>query len=83
MTKLINEIDKNLKIINDCNETIEITINLKDKYISSVFDKIKRLTYEECIILLDPLNTNMPIYIYDAILDRLRNLWKEGKSCNH
>ena len=83
MTKLINEIDKNLEIINDCNETIERTINLKDKYISSVCDKIKRLTYEECIILLDPLNTNMPIYIYDAILDRIRNLWKEGKSCNH
>ena len=83
MTKLINEIDKNLEIINDCNETIERTINLKDKYISSVCDKIKSLTYEECIILLDPLNTNMPIYIYDTILDRLRNLWKEGKSCNH
>ena len=83
MTKLINEIDKNLEIINDCNETIERTINLKDKYISSVCDKIKRLSYEECIILLDPLNTNMTIYIYDAILDRLRNLWKEGNSCNH
>ena len=83
MTRLINEIDKNLEIIKDCNETIERTINLKDKSISSVCDKIKRLSYEECILLLDPLNTNMTIYIYDAILDRLRNLWKEGNTCNH
>ena len=83
MTKLINEIDKNLEIIKDCNVTIERTINLKDKSISSVCDKIKRLSYEECILLLDPLNTNMTIYIYDAILDRLRNLWKEGNTCNH
>lgn len=83
MTKLINEIDKNLEIIKECNVTIEKTINLKDKAITSVCDKIKRLSYEECILLLDPLNTNMPIYIYDAILDRLRNLWKEGNSCNH
>lgn len=83
MTKLITEIDKNLEIIKDCNETIERTINLKDKSISSVCDKIKRLTYEECILLLDPLNSNMPVYIYDAILNRLRYLWKEGHSCNH
>ena len=83
MTKLINEIDKNLEIIKDYNETIEKTINLRDNYISSVRNKIKRLSYEECILLLDPLNTNMTIYIYDTILDRLRNLWKEGNSCNH
>ena len=83
MTKLINEIDKNLEIIKDYNETIEKTINLRDNYISSVRNKIKRLSYEECILLLDPLNTNMTIYIYDTILDRLRNLWKEGNTCNH
>ena len=83
MTKLINEIDKNLEIIKDYNETIEKTINLRDNYISSVRNKIKRLSYAECILLLDPLNTNMTIYIYDSILDRLRNLWKEGNTCNH
>lgn len=75
MTTLINEIDKNLEIIKDCNETIEKTINLRDNSIRSVCDKIRRLTYDECLMLIDKSN-DMPEKIFDEILKRARYLWR-------
>lgn len=78
MTKLLNEITANLQVINDSNKLIEETANLKNEAINRATDKIKRLTYEECILLLDPLN-DMPDYIYETILNRLRTLWRINK----
>lgn len=75
MTQLINEITKNIEVINESNKVIDTTIKVKNKAIESATDKINRLTYEECILLLDPLN-DMPGYIYDAILNRLCTLWR-------
>ena len=82
MTQLINEISKNIEVINAATKVINNTTNVKNKAIESVTDKINRLTYEECILLLDPLN-DMPGYIYDAILNRLSALWRDREQCNH
>lgn len=75
MTKLINEITKNIEVIIESTKVIDTTTKVKNQAIESVTDKIDRLTYEECILLLDPLN-DMPGYIYDEILDRLSTLWR-------
>ena len=76
MTKLINEITKNIELINATTKVINNTTNVKNKAIESATDKINRLTYEECILLLDTLQ-DMPGYIYDAIINRLSALWRD------
>lgn len=75
MTKTTNEILNIIEIIKHAEETLEIIENTRSKVLNEVINTIHRLTYDECIILLDKSN-DIPEKIYDEILKRARYLWR-------
>ena len=75
MTKSTNEILNIIEIMKHAEETLEIIENTRSKVLNEVINTIHRLTYDECIILLDKSN-DIPEKIYDEILKRVRYLWR-------
>lgn len=75
MTKTTNEILNIIEIMKHAEETLEIIENTRSKVLNEVINTIHRLTYDECIILLDKSN-DIPEKIYDEILKRVRYLWR-------
>ena len=75
MTKLTNEILNIIEFIKYADETIEVVENTKSKVCNEVINTIHRLTYDECVMLLDKSN-DIPEKIFDEILKRARYLWR-------
>lgn len=75
MTKSTNEILNIIEIIKHAEETLEIIENTRSKVFNEVINTIHRLSYDECLILLDKSN-DIPEKIYDEILKRARYLWR-------
>ena len=75
MTKTTNEILNIIEIMKHAEETLELIENTRSKVLNEVINTIHRLTYDECIILLDKSN-DIPEKIYDEILKRVRYLWR-------
>lgn len=75
MTKSTNEILNIIEFIKYAEETLEVIENTRSKVLDEVINTIHRLSYEECIMLLDKSN-DMPTKIYDEILKRARYLWR-------
>lgn len=75
MTKSTNKILNIIEFIKCAEETLEVIENTRSKVYNEVINTIHRLTYDECLILLDKSN-NMPTKIYDEILKRARYLWR-------
>lgn len=75
MTASTNEILNIIEFIKYAEETIEVVENTRSKVYNEVINTIHRLTYDECLILLDKSN-DIPEKIYDEILKRARYLWR-------
>lgn len=75
MTKSTNEILNIIEFIKYAEETIEVAENTRSKLFNEVINTIHRLSYDECIMLLDKSN-DIPKKIYDEILKRERYLWR-------
>ena len=75
MTKSTNEILNIIEFIKYAEDTLEVIENTRSKVINEVINTIHRLTYDECIMLLDKSN-DIPEKIYDEILKRARYLWR-------
>ena len=73
MTKSTNEILNIIEFIKYAEETIEVLENTISKVYNEVINTIHRLSYEECLILIDKSN-DMPEKIFDEILKRARYL---------
>lgn len=77
MTKSTNEILKVIEFIKYAEETLEVIENTRSKVYNEVINTIHRLSYDECIMLIDKSNDmDMPTKIYDEILKRARYLWR-------
>lgn len=75
MTKSTNEILNIIEIIKHAEKTLEIIENTRSKVYNETINTIHRLSYDECLILLDKSN-DMPEKIFDEILKRARYLWR-------
>lgn len=75
MTKTTNEILNIIEFIKYADETIEVVENTRSKVYNEVINTIHRLSYDECLILLDKSN-DIPEKIFDEILKRARYLWR-------
>ena len=75
MTKSTNEILNIIEFIKYAEETLEVIENTRSKVFNEVINTIHRLSYDECIMLLDKSN-DIPEKIYDEILKRVRYLWR-------
>lgn len=75
MTKSTNEILRVIEFIKYAEETLEVIENTRSKVYNEVINTIHRLTYDECLMLIDKSN-DMPTKIYDEILKRARYLWR-------
>lgn len=75
MTKSTNEILNIIEFIKYADETIEVLENTINKVTNETINTIHRLTYDECLILLDKSN-DIPEKIFDEILKRARYLWR-------
>lgn len=75
MTKTTNEILNIIEFIKYAEETLEVIENTRDKVYNEVINTIHRLSYDECIMLIDKSN-DMPEKIFDEILKRARYLWR-------
>lgn len=73
MTKSTNEILNIIEFIKYAEETIEVLENTISKVYNEVINTIHRLSYDECLILIDKSN-DMPEKIFDEILKRTRYL---------
>lgn len=78
MTKTTNEILNVIEFIKYTEETLEVLENTRSKVFNEVINTIHRLSYDECLMLLDKSN-DMPTKIYDEILKRSRYLWRYRK----
>lgn len=75
MTKSTNEILKVIEFIKYTEKTLEVLENTRSKVYNEVINTIHRLSYDECLMLLDKSN-DMPTKIYDEIIKRARYLWR-------
>ena len=75
MTKTTNELLNRIEIIKNAEKTLEILEDTKSKVCNEVINTIHRLTYDECVMLLDKSN-DIPEKIFDEILKRARYLWR-------
>ncbi len=75
MTKLTNEILNIIEFIKYADETIEVVENTRSKVYNEVINTIHRLSYDECVMLIDKSN-DMPEKIFDEILKRACYLWR-------
>lgn len=75
MTKSTNEILKVIEFIKYTEETLEVLENTRSKVIDEAINTIHRLSYDECLMLIDKSN-DMPEKIFDEILKRARYLWR-------
>ena len=75
MTTSTNKILNIIEFIKYAEETLDLLENTKSKVYNELLNTIHRLTYDECLILLDKSN-DMPKIIFDEILKRARYLWR-------
>jgi len=75
MTQTTNEILNIIEFIKYAEETIEVLENTISKVSNETINTIHRLTYDECLILIDKSN-DIPQEIFDEILKRARYLWR-------
>lgn len=75
MTKSTNEILHIIEFIKYAEETIEVLENTINKVSNEVINTIHRLSYDECLMLIDKSN-DIPEKIFDEILKRARYLWR-------
>lgn len=75
MTKTTNELLNIIEFIKYTEETLEVLENTRSKVFNEVINTIHRLSYDECLMLIDKSN-DMPTKIYDEILKRARYLWR-------
>lgn len=75
MTTSTNEILNIIEIIKHAEETLEIIENTRDKVYNEVINTIHRLSYDECIMLIDKSN-DIPPKIFNEILKRKCYLWR-------
>ena len=76
MTKTTNELLNRIEIIKNAEKTLEILEDTRSKVFNEVINTIHRLSYDECIMLLDKSN-DIPEKIFDEILKRARYLWRD------
>lgn len=75
MTTSTDKILNIIEIIKHADETLEIIENTRSKVYNEVINTIHRLSYDECLILIDKSN-DIPEKIFDEILKRARYLWR-------
>ena len=75
MTKLTNDILKNLEFIKESEDALEMIEDSRSIAHNETLELIHRLTYDECIMLIDK-SIDMPEKIFDEILKRARYLWR-------
>ena len=75
MTKTTTEILNIIEFIKYAEETIEVLENTINKVDNEVINTIHRLSYDECLMLIDKSN-DIPEKIFDEILKRARYLWR-------
>lgn len=75
MTKSTDEILNIIEFIKYAEETLEVIENTRSKVVNEVINTIHRLTYDECLMLIDKSN-DIPEKIFDEILKRARYLWR-------
>lgn len=75
MTKTTNEILNIIEFIKYADETMEVVENTRSKVYNEVINTIHRLSYDECLMLIDKSN-DIPEKIFDEILKRARYLWR-------
>lgn len=82
MTTSTNELLNIIEFIGYTEETLEIIENTRSKVYNELIDTIHRLSYDECMMLIDKSH-DMPEKIFDEILKRARYLWRAKEQCNH
>lgn len=75
---ITNEILRGIEFIKYSEEALEVIENTRSKVYNEVINTIHRLSYDECLMLLDKSN-DIPTKIYDVILKRARDLWRARK----
>lgn len=75
MTHSTNKILNIIEFIKYADETIEVVENTRNKVYNEVINTIHRLTYDECLMLLDKSN-DMPEKIFAEIIKRTHYLWR-------
>lgn len=75
MSKTTNEILNIIEFIKYAEETLEVIENTRSKVYNEVINTIHRLSFDECIMLIDKSN-DIPEKIFDEILKRERFLWR-------